>query len=304
MTPDGIYGSKNNLSELTEFYGNFLPNIHAIETGLSAGNYTVTIIDNYGCSVTETFTVTAPFGPEICNDGIDNDGDGLIDMQDTVDCECNDTLTTLISLIPNPSFEQMDCCPNDFSQMTCATTWIQASDATSDYFNTCGYMGGLPNPQANALQPFPDGNGCVGFIAGDDNYVEYVGACLLSPMTAGNTYSIDFNLAFNITDHSTGSELTSIPPSQYPPIDITLYGTTDCNDLPFSGQSCPLGQGNWQVLGTVNADPVVLHDNWVQENITFTPAQDIYAVVIGPPCHLPSDYAVNFSFYQTAFFYI
>ena len=36
MTPDGIYGSKNNLDELVEFYGSFLPNIRAIETGLSA----------------------------------------------------------------------------------------------------------------------------------------------------------------------------------------------------------------------------------------------------------------------------
>jgi len=36
MTPDGIFGSKNNLDELSEFYGSFLPNIKAIETGLSA----------------------------------------------------------------------------------------------------------------------------------------------------------------------------------------------------------------------------------------------------------------------------
>lgn len=36
MTPDGILGSKNNLSEMKEFYGNFLPKIHCIETGLSA----------------------------------------------------------------------------------------------------------------------------------------------------------------------------------------------------------------------------------------------------------------------------
>ncbi len=36
MTPDGIYGSKNMLTELKEFYGDFLKNIHAIETGLSA----------------------------------------------------------------------------------------------------------------------------------------------------------------------------------------------------------------------------------------------------------------------------
>ncbi|MBT3755680.1 MAG: hypothetical protein HOK80_02445 [Candidatus Cloacimonetes bacterium] len=36
MTPDGIFGSKNDLNELIEFYGEFLPKIKAIETGLSA----------------------------------------------------------------------------------------------------------------------------------------------------------------------------------------------------------------------------------------------------------------------------
>ena len=36
MTPDGIFGSKNDLDELGEFYGKFLPTINAIETGLSA----------------------------------------------------------------------------------------------------------------------------------------------------------------------------------------------------------------------------------------------------------------------------
>lgn len=36
MTPDGIFGSKNDLDGLIEFYGKFLPNIRAIETGLSA----------------------------------------------------------------------------------------------------------------------------------------------------------------------------------------------------------------------------------------------------------------------------
>ncbi len=36
VTPEGIFGSKNNLSEIKEFYGDFLPNIRVIETGLSA----------------------------------------------------------------------------------------------------------------------------------------------------------------------------------------------------------------------------------------------------------------------------
>ncbi len=36
LTPDGILGSKNNLSSWKEFYGNFTKHIHAVETGLSA----------------------------------------------------------------------------------------------------------------------------------------------------------------------------------------------------------------------------------------------------------------------------
>jgi len=36
MTPEGVYGSRNALDSLEEFYGGFLPCIRAIETGLSA----------------------------------------------------------------------------------------------------------------------------------------------------------------------------------------------------------------------------------------------------------------------------
>lgn len=36
MTPDGVLGSKNNLRSMRDFYGEFLPHIHCIETGLSA----------------------------------------------------------------------------------------------------------------------------------------------------------------------------------------------------------------------------------------------------------------------------
>ena len=36
MTPDGLMGSKNMLREMKEFYGDFTPNIHALETGLSS----------------------------------------------------------------------------------------------------------------------------------------------------------------------------------------------------------------------------------------------------------------------------
>lgn len=39
MTPDGVMGCKNMLNDIEEFYGSFLANIHAVETGLSADPY-------------------------------------------------------------------------------------------------------------------------------------------------------------------------------------------------------------------------------------------------------------------------
>ena len=97
---------------------------------------------------------------EICDNAIDDDGDGLIDLNDS-DCNCPEVEP--ISLIPNPSFEDQECCPSNRSQMNCATTWIQASAPTTDYLHTCGWMGwdDLPPPL-----PFPDGEGCLGFRNG------------------------------------------------------------------------------------------------------------------------------------------
>ncbi len=228
------------------------------------------------------FTSGFLFSQEICDNGIDDDGDGLIDLQDTVDCAC--TVTTSVnvpSLIPNPSFEDHSCCPSSWSQLNCADTWIQASDATSDYFNTCDYTGAAP-------QPFPNGNGVAGFFP-LTNWKEYIGACLLNPLQAGVSYSFNFDMAHNTVNGTFGT-CTSGP---YAPIDITIYGTTTCSDLPFSGYDCPIGQGNWQVLGTVTVDPSGIFNSWSTFTATFTPPVDIYAIVIGPPCNLPAGYPSN-----------
>jgi hypothetical protein len=51
-------------------------------TGLAAGLYIVTVTDNNGCTNIISATI---YEPEICDDGIDNDGDGLPDCFDA-DC--------------------------------------------------------------------------------------------------------------------------------------------------------------------------------------------------------------------------
>ena len=226
------------------------------------------------------------FAQEICDDGIDNDGDGLIDINDT-DCSCNGTGNTPSSLIPNPSFEDMVCCPSSFGELNCADTWIQASDATSDYYNTCNYVGDIP-------LPLPDGEGAAGFISqittdlfgNDENYFEYLGAALSSPLVNGIEYQLSFDISFNWLDGQ-GVTANPLPANPTCPIDITIYGTPNAGDLPWTGNECPVGEGGFVELGHVSYSPDATA-GWGTITINFTPAFNVAAVVIGGPCSLPT----------------
>jgi len=102
---------------------------------------------------------------EICDNGIDDDMDSLIDLNDD-DCQC--VLIKPESLIPNPSFEEMRCCPRGRSQLSCADVWIQASAPTTDYIHNCDWKGWDEFP---APIPFPDGEAIMGFRDGDKDLV-------------------------------------------------------------------------------------------------------------------------------------
>lgn len=165
-----------------------------------------------------------------------------------------------ISLIPNYSFEDHSCCPTNYSQLNCADTWIQASDATSDYWHTCGTILTDYNPPL----PPPDGDGFAGYIDFGTGYKEYIGACLLEPMLAGQSYNLTFQMASQNDAN------------------FAFWGATNCNDLPFSGTSCPQGVGSWEILSqqTVPSNGNV----WQTVSLSLTLTQDIYAVLLGPDC--------------------
>lgn len=215
---------------------------------------------------------THPPAAELCDNALDDDGDSLIDLNDP-DCAC--AIAKPESLIPNPSFEDKNCCPQTRSELNCAKTWIQASEATTDYLHTCGWIGwgNMPPPQ-----PFPDGDGCVGFRNGRyasgraPNWKEYAGACLSAPMKAGTTYLIRFYVGFTGAQHS-------------PPLDVMFYGTPDCRFLPFGvgnpDYGCPMNGPGWMELGKVYVSGV---NEWVKTEIQITPSVDIYAIAIGPNC--------------------
>ena len=222
---------------------------------------------------------------EICDNARDDDGDGWIDLNDP-DCVCE--TIQLTSLIPNASFEETQCCPQSRSQLDCAVDWIQASEPTTDYIHSCGWLGwdDLPPPM-----PFPDGDGIVGFRDGrvfggdsESSWKEYAGACLTRPLTKDSTYRFEFEVGFIDGLHS-------------PPIDITFFGTSSCDNLPFGvgdvTLGCPTNGPGWRLLSQVFVSGGE-GDRWVKANVQVSPREDIHAIAIGPSCR---DILTEFSLY-------
>ena len=213
---------------------------------------------------------------EICDNGLDEDNDGLIDLNDP-DCDCR--VIEPASLIPNPSFEDLACCPFERSQLNCAEGWIQASEPTTDLIHQCDWLGwdDFPPPL-----PFPDGQGIMGFRDGrvrnnsglQANWKEYAGACLLSPLEADSVYRFQFDLGFVSAESS-------------PPINISFFGTPSCNNLPFGvgneNFGCPTNGPGWVRLGSKLVSGGS-GNKWVKTVLEVQPAMDIAAIAIGPDC--------------------
>lgn len=231
---------------------------------------------------------------EICDNAIDDDGDGLIDFNDN-DCICQNYLPT--SLIPNPSFEDMNCCPEFNDMMECASEWIQASGTTSDYINLCSDFTGNTNIFAVAPLPLIDGDGAVGFRDGNSDigpsYKEYVGACLTEQLVIGEIYRLDFYIGF----------MDNVPGSLN--LDIAIFGTDSCVDLPFhlnnnsnnnsnNGAKCPSDNPEYQILGQASVSG---NNEWVNVIIDFDPTSAYEVIVVGPVCDNNSQYELDPYFY-------
>lgn len=209
---------------------------------------------------------------EICDNGIDDNDDGLIDLNDP-DCICE--MVSMESLIPNPSFEDYNCCPDADSQLACADSWDQASTATTDYIHTCDYL-----TAGIEMLPFPDGEGAILFLDGSfegvngpEVYSEYAGVCLNSPMEKDSIYQFKFYLGFLNDENS-------------PPINFSFFGSPSCANLPFTlGVDCPTNYPDWYLLNSkyilVESDTAI----WVEVSIDIQPEQDINALVIGGDCN-------------------
>jgi len=217
---------------------------------------------------------------ELCDNGIDDDGDGLTDLNDT-DCICS--AREIPAIIPNPSFESHSDCPQWFNFLDYCASWKVANGGSSDYINSCNvFMTAITNA---GLTPFPDGNGILGAIF-QQGYKEYIGTCLLSPIYAGNNYTIKLKIA-SLPVTETGESCNN-GIINYGTVNITVFGKAGCeNFLAATGDSPNTANPEWMVIGHVAYNPA---SQWSGLIIPIAAPVNINAICIGAPENLPTSY--------------
>jgi trimeric autotransporter adhesin len=225
---------------------------------------------------------------ENCFNGIDDNGNGLIDLNDP-QCTCNGPgPLTPVSLLPNPSFEQYTQCPTSSSQAGHLVSWQRAlQQGTVDYLNTCGYTSQTAIPQT--FVPTMDGNGCIGIFTTID-YKEFIGStCLPTPLASGTAYTLKFDAAF--TKRRSIGQNGCPAGAPVGPMELTLYGAPSCYTMPLTYP--PLGvleiPPPFVPIGNVTVYPVA-NQTWEELVMTFVPTFNVAQVILGPAPNLSFDY--------------
>jgi hypothetical protein len=104
------------------------------------------------------------------------------------------------NLVPNPSFEMYDTCPNQASQLIYATPWFPPSTGTPDYFNSCASVINGVNVPVTFIGTCNAHSGIA--MSGElfyDNvsasnliYREYLAVRLISPLVNNQKYYVTY----------------------------------------------------------------------------------------------------------------
>jgi gliding motility-associated-like protein len=226
------------------------------------------------------FTViSVGISQEICNNAIDDDGDGLIDMQDIQDCNCGLVDDDVIG-----DFEVMSCCPqlatsnlNTVGIECLADGWILATEFVggADYINLCGYtVGGL------VPLPIPSGSGAIG-LNQTASISDIIGYCMDNALVVGQSYDLSFYVGFNDTLYPPPSNNYVASPLDF---EFVLWGNNSCDNLPGSGIGCLEDSGDdWYILTTIPFTGVA-DSTWLYVSTSFISSDPSIAIAIGGSC--------------------
>jgi type IX secretion system substrate protein len=110
-------------------------------------------------------------------------------------------LQSQTNLVPNPSFEIHDTCPNTEDYITYSTHWYPSASDLANYFNVCATNPVFSVPDNIAgYQYAASGNAYAGLasyisaVYTPSNYTEIIGTQLVSSLIVGQKYYIKFKL--------------------------------------------------------------------------------------------------------------
>ncbi|MEP7265489.1 MAG: hypothetical protein ABI772_13370, partial [Bacteroidota bacterium] len=112
-----------------------------------------------------------------------------------------------VNLVPNPSFEIYDTCPDYaasipayYNAIYWAIPWTQpyTPENSTDFFHSCDISVNLLGTPYNyeGFQPTHTGSGYAGLIAFQLNYREYLETELLDSLIQGKKYCVSFYVSF------------------------------------------------------------------------------------------------------------
>ncbi|MBX2877227.1 MAG: gliding motility-associated C-terminal domain-containing protein [Saprospiraceae bacterium] len=211
---------------------------------------------------------------EVCDNGLDDDGDGQIDAFDP-DCQCSGRLSP--NLVPNGQFNETTGCCTDLGQVNCLTDWVVLGPSPDYISDNCSDNNLRPDVRflANALNQGRENDGYIFGVAqviDGRQFTESMGVCLDSPMEAGKTYEVSFQLA-NLRNDS-------------PDLLFSLVGIDLCSRLPaydtrgdnsFCERQLPVTQ-----LGAVNA--MDLNQGWNTLTFEVVPEEKVEAILYTVEC--------------------
>ena len=172
------------------------------------------------------------------------------------------------NLVPNPSFEIFDTCPNGSSQSTYAQGWTININST-EYYHACSSSPWFSTPNASAGYQCPaNGNGYCGIYCYHSSNPaggqEYLGTQLLSPLIVGQKYYLSFKVSlanlFNCGVDKLGAVFTNV-----------FYGAT----------AIPYAASNLTGLKIYSSAIITDTANWVTIRATFYPDSTYNYVLFG-----------------------
>ena len=240
------------------------------------------------------FAGFSSFAQEICNNGKDDDGDGLIDLQDP-DCQCHYNVSG--NLLQNGSFEMFKNCPTNYSyenDFNIADFWqygTYTSVNEADYYHNfkCSYDSSQVMLYLPPSLPLPDGSAFMSIrqyvyrkpdMKETDIAKVYISQCLPSPLIPGKQYTFSFSAGrFKSNDDHTYK-------FREEPFTVAMYGHPDCGAVPFGpphaqSNGCPSNFPGWVLLGKAT---VRSKGRWVQAKFNFSVPENINVIEIGPDC--------------------